>query len=276
MTFKRSCAHAAILWVLAAAVPLEAASNGSPFIRLRSHGELHNSPSRTFVVTHGYNGTREEDRFQQLAWTLKRSFPDANVYLVDWSKLARDKGMFGLPNPWAVARRIDAVGRQAAMLLEEAGVDPARTTLIGESFGAYVNHRLAESLGGVDVEIALNPASPSGGYSPPDLRTWACSSLAFVTASPFDCQEKIADRTLQLTTPEGATPFDQHTYGVIWLRQRLEEGDRTWVQAERVIPRGDSDRFDAVASLDGGCQAEQPLLPSPARAEPIVEPARGA
>jgi hypothetical protein len=212
-------------------------------------------------------GTAAGDRFDLLARGLKAAIPEANVYRVDWTPLAKDESLFGLPNPWAVARRIDGVAARAAELLDEAGVEPAQTTLIGESFGVYVNAQIAETLGGVYGMLACSPASEAGGYAPPDLRTVAEDSWALVSASVFDAHLKIAERSLFLAAPADLGPYGQHTFCIEWLRQTLERGDVSWVLLRRNIPLGSADRFDATAATDGSLENEQPSL-QPGRESP--------
>ena len=47
--------------------------------------------------------------------------------------------------------------------LQTQEVDPTKLTLIGESFGNYVNHQVAKGLGGVNRVLAFNPANELGG-----------------------------------------------------------------------------------------------------------------
>ncbi|MFZ1006959.1 MAG: hypothetical protein WAN65_08990, partial [Candidatus Sulfotelmatobacter sp.] len=133
-------------------------------VTLIAEGKMSPLAPRTFVITHGMGGTTSGDRFELLARQLKENFPEANVFRIDWSKPATATTFFGLPNPWIVAGRIDGVAAQAAQQLRAIDVDPQQVTLIGESFGVYVNQRIARALGGVQGMLAFNPASEEGGY----------------------------------------------------------------------------------------------------------------
>jgi hypothetical protein len=257
-------AHAA--WAKGASTPEAPPAPATTDVRLVPEGPISPAPVPTFVVTHGMGGTRAGDRFSLLAQRLKVAFPEANVYRVDWSPLAKAEIPFGLPNPWAVAKRIDRVAAQAAQLLDAAGVDPAQTTLIGESFGVYVNAQVARTLGGVRGMLAFNPASEAAGYAPPDLRTLADDSWALASASVFDARRKIAERSLFLAAPPDLGPYGQHTFGIVWLRHTLDRGDVSWVLFRRSIPLGPADRFDATAHSDGSLQNEQPWLQPAAEA----------
>ena len=167
-------------------------------------------------------GVERDGRFLDLAMSLKKSVPDANVYLLDWSDLSQAKGLMGLPNPWAVASRIDRVGRHGASLTLKNGIKPHQIILIGESFGVYVNHRIATELGGVSLAIALNPANENAGYPPPDLRSSATRSLCFVTASPYDTQLVEADQILRHDSGPDENPIALHTIGIRWLRENIQ------------------------------------------------------
>lgn len=243
-------------------------------VKLRYQGELVESPSRTFVVTHGYNGTAAGDRFQLLAWSLKESYPTANVYLLDWSPLATARGFLGTPNPWAVSGRIDAVGQQAVKLLRDANINPAQVTLIGESFGVYVNHQVAHQLGGVALHLACNPAHEAGGYLPPDLRSSAARSVAFVADTPFDTRAKIAARTLHLELPEELLAADKHTAGVALLTSTLEAGNHTWIDFDIEIPMASPSNFDGAVAVTGEYLTQQSAL-APRRPVQVAGAASG-
>jgi pimeloyl-ACP methyl ester carboxylesterase len=169
------------------------------------------------------NGTRPGDRFHDLTDAVRAEFPEANVYLLDWSPLSTARTSWGLPNPWEVAQRIDEVGEQAARLMQEEGLNPESLTLIGESFGAYVNHVAATALTGVRSAIALNPASEAGGYSPPDLRQSADFTVAYCTDSPFDTRLPIAEHMVAMELPPGMDAVAKHTSGVRWLQTAVHQ-----------------------------------------------------
>jgi hypothetical protein len=84
-----------------------------------------------------------------------------------------------------IVGQIDGVGDEAAKKLGSLGVAADRVTFIGESFGHYVNARIAKQVGGVERIIVMNPASELGGYPPPDLRRCARVSWSFHASSVF-------------------------------------------------------------------------------------------
>ena len=205
-----------------------------------------------FLVTHGMNGTMEGDRFHSLAEAIAAWSPQANVLLVDWSEAScATLPWCSLPDPFTVSKRIDAVGDDAAAMLGEMGFCPDRATLIGESFGNWVNARIANRFGMVDRILAMNPASEFGGYPPPNLRRCAATSWAFHTYSAFETLRRVADVSIFLETPTSADCFVQHTYGIGQLKTMLVAGDDGWLQDQCVWEGHDHNRFDAFATLDG-------------------------
>jgi pimeloyl-ACP methyl ester carboxylesterase len=205
----------------------------------------------TFVLTHGMGGSKTGDRFHQLADAICKAMPECNVLLIDWSILSSQTGLFGIPNPFAVAQSIDPVGREASELLKRWNIDPVRTTFIGESFGNYVNAQIAANLGGRGRILAFNPANAMGGYKVPNLR--ACSDVAwsFHTYSIFDTQDSIADLGIFLETSPLATEVDQHISGVSWLAERVSSGDLAWLQTTHNIAVHQAEYFDAIGTLSG-------------------------
>jgi hypothetical protein len=227
-----------------------------PLARLWLAGPRGEASEECFVITHGMGGTVSGDRFYRLAETIRKRLPRASVVRIDWSERAAPKAG-GFPNPWKVAGSIDDVGDEAAQVLTANGIDPARTTFIGESFGNWVNARIAFQGGGVQGILALNPASEAGGYLPPDLRQHARHSSSLHTFSVFDTTREIAEHDYWLETSTGATPFAQHTAGIPWLRDRIEEGDLTWLRSDQPLPPRLAGHFRGTATLDGRLLHEQ-------------------
>lgn len=207
--------------------------------------------TRTYVVTHGLGSLCQDahaqcacsdpcnpapackpDRFHQLADEVARVYPDANVYIVDWSagsdKYKRLDGT-DVPWPWAAAMNVDIAAAAASDLLRAEGVDHATTTLIGEDLGCYVNHRIAWSIGTVLGLQAFNPASEVGGYEPSAAGN-ARHSYSYHTDSVLDTQDPVGSCSLRLENPAGTTATERHTYGVKWLTERLCGGDTTWLE----------------------------------------------
>jgi hypothetical protein len=124
-------------------------------------------------------------------------------------------------------------------------------TLIGESFGVYVNHRIAQQLGVVDLMVGCNPASEAGGYVPPNLRTFAKRSCVLVTTSSFDTLRDIAEYDLILATPKNMDALQQHTFGINWLCQRLESGDERWATMDYSLSTASIEFISGTAMVDG-------------------------
>jgi pimeloyl-ACP methyl ester carboxylesterase len=237
----------------AAGLPIEWQTLATPgearLVQVRAAGEFCTAPEWTYIVCHGMWGTASGDRFERLCAAIKRELPRCNVRLLDWSAAANPGG--GIFMAWRVAKNIDPVADEAAARLKGLPLDPARTTLIGESFGNYVNARAAKQLGGVGQILAFNPASELGGYTPPDLKAAASTAWSFHSWSAFDTSRPIAHRELFLETAAGASELAQHMHGIAWLSERVETGDLSWLRAEQHVPECKADRYSAVAGLRG-------------------------
>ena len=106
------------------------------------------------------------------------------------------------------------VAKEAVELLKALQVEPARTKFFGESFGNWVNARIAEALGGRGRILAFNPPNDLSGYKTPDLRFCSDVAWSFQTYPLCDCQSPIADVGFFLETPANAKAKDQHVFGV--------------------------------------------------------------
>lgn len=217
--------------------------------QLRSLGPLQMDAEWTFFVTHGMCGTTAGDRFERLCTAIKQQFPRSNVVLVDWS--VKSNVGSGYTKAFCVAQNIDSVAAATAAEIEALSIDPWRSTMIGESFGNYVNARVAQQLGGVEHLLAFNPASELGGYRPPNLRKVAGVSCSFHTWSIYDTKLSIAHHELFLEAPEKSSAFEQHTHGIKWLAERVEAGDNGWLMMTHPLPTRDADQFQAVAHFSG-------------------------
>jgi len=255
-----------ISWLLLAAVchaaSNEPATKGPNFVRATGKmfvtGRWVSPQGATYVVTHGMGGTRHDDRFERLAAELEKAYPAANVLRVDWTPAASLQA-FGLPSPWKVAAQIDDVALDLAAELRRAGIDAKKMTMIGESFGNWVNNAAAEQLEGVHCLLAFNPATELAGYSLPDLREWSDIAWSFHTRSCYDTAQPTGDRGLYLATRPGAGATAQHISGITWLTERIAAHDDRWLRAEMPLPPADADHFDAIAGLTGELIAEQPV-----------------
>jgi hypothetical protein len=209
--------------------PVRGPSGELFFVRLYPVGNIVPNPDRVFLVTHGWHGTQAGDRFQNLATDIKDIYgnnDNINVYRLDWS--VGSEHLF----PWDAARNIDVTAQAGADLLRQAQVNPATLTTIGESFGDYVNDGIARDLGGVDLELAFNPANERGmwNWQPvPSLVGGANLTVAFHTWSFADTPTHIANFDLYLETPPGSGQGQQHTFGVQWLDNCIQMGDRNWL-----------------------------------------------
>ena len=243
-----------------------------PLVQIWLAGQQTDAGDQCFVISHGMGGTLAGDNFHQLAAVILKRFPRACVIRLDWSEKASAK-LHGFLNPWEVAGSIDAVGDQAALVLKKEGIDLAHTTFIGESFGNWVNARIAHQLGGVQGILALNPANEAGGYTPPNLCKHAKRSWSFHTYSVFDTTLEIADSDFWLETPANATPGSQHIAGIRWLAARIEAGDLTWLGMDKTLPQRRAGCFRAMATMDGQISDKQLPRERPVPVEKSNRPA---
>lgn len=255
--------NATSLSLLVFAIPVSAETSStwnvleteSPSVRvtLRSPSESQVDPNaRSFVITHGMYGTEIGDRFHALAEVVTRLEPQANVVLVDWSSAARTRSPFlQIITPNIVARQIDSVAADAATLLDELGIDVELTTLIGESFGNWVNAGIAKRIGRVDRILAMNPANELAGYRPPCLRDHARVSWSFHTYSLCDTLQPISHVTIFLETPSTFDMFAQHTSGICRLTAWLIDGNDRWLNESVITFTNLPGTFHALATMDG-------------------------
>ncbi|MBL8817941.1 MAG: hypothetical protein JNL58_18090 [Planctomyces sp.] len=150
-----------------------------------------------------------------------------------------------------MANSVDLVAEEAAEKLHGMGIEPARTTFIGESFGNRVNARVAEHLGRRGKFLAFNPPNAAGGYRMPDLRVCADLTWSFHTFSVFDTQDAVAHAGFLLETDAETTERDQHTSGIPWLVSQVRSGNMSWLlmQHKTVVAR--DEEFDGIATVSG-------------------------
>lgn len=247
----------------------------TPHVQLMYQPEKRFSPDRpTFVITHGMGGIEAGDRFHILADTVLEVAPECNVLIVNWSAHAWKTGYLGMPDPWAVATKIDPVAQEASELFRELKMNSETATFIGESFGTCVNARIAEHLGGRGTMLAFNPPNQSAGYPIPSLCERSDVAWSFHTYSVCDTQECIADVRLFLETPPNACEKDQHTFGISWLIDRVQGGQLEWLMATHLILVHRPEHFDAVATLSGDLRPDHMPQKRPESAKSMSRPAR--
>ncbi len=210
------------------------------------------SSEPTFVITHGMGGTRSGDRFHDLVDAVESTVPNANVILLNWTNDACKSTTFlRIPDPWEVAKSIDSVAEEAATELCEVGVDPTRTTLIGESFGNCVNAKIALHFGKRGRILAFNPPNAAGGYPIPDLRDCADLTWSFHTLSVFDTQDAISHAGFLLETAPKTSELDQHVSGICWLTNQTCSGNMSWLLMKHQTVAAGESLFDGIATLSG-------------------------
>lgn len=232
-------------------------SQNDSLVQLQVLGDVPEPSTKLWLVlTHGMNGTEQCDQLHLLGRSIQHSLPDTAVLLVDWSDASRATLPFtSLPNPLRVSKRIDPVAAELADNLEMLGVVPGATTMIGESFGCYVNARTARIMGGVDRMLAMNPASELAGYQPPDLSQCAQQSWAFHSYSLFDTLDRIAHYSVILEPLPKESDRQRHASGVLKLIQILSENQSSFLNALPRISSERADTFDAMWTREGGFES---------------------
>ncbi len=231
----------------------EEKKQSSNLVELRDEKPWNAAATQTFVISPGLGGCCVDDRFARLAAAISAQFPDANVVRVDWSQTACQR-RFGILSPWKVAANIDDVAAEAAGELRERDIVPSTVTLIGESFGNYVNYKIATALGGVKHVLAFNPASEFGGYKPPDLKRCASQTWSFHTYSPYDTSVELAHSELFLETPTDSDCVAQHTFGIVWLAQQVDREDFSWLLLKQTLPARKNGAYCGKATLTGSVE----------------------
>lgn len=239
-------------------------------VTIRPIGPVVQNPIRNVIISHGWKTSEESyEKLVRLAQMTKQHFPDANVFVVDWTPLSTAPQWY----PWGPASNIEAAALEAYNELQIYGIDPANTTLIGHSFGSYVSHEIAKHFwndgGEVDALLALNPAASEGGYRPPNLSRYVREAWAFHTYSYADTHKEIADFDFYLQSPDDMSFGEKHGWGPVWLHDRIAAGDYRFLRMEYQpihAPRG---HWDGFALMNGD------YLPSPYAPEGLRDYARG-
>ncbi len=208
------------------------------------------APSDVYVICHGMGGTSAGDRFELLGLSLRELDAGSTVVLIDWSPLSQSK-LFGFPNPRVVANRIPVVSDAGYQALKNLNVVPENMTFIGESFGNNVNSRISEKFGSSSLVLAFNPANPLGGGGSLDLTRSSRKACSFHTRSCFDSIQAIAHHDALMTMSGDVSMADQHTWGVQWLRERVERQETHWLTLNLNLPVAHPDYFNLVVDPSG-------------------------
>ena len=178
----------------------------------------------TVFVVHGFRDSGVSAASLCQASAVQRSFPEANVVVVDWRPASKSSeqggtrqkqtgwfgvgGLFGLweeYSDWAEAAK--SVGRDIAEWIKQRGISPDRTVISGHSLGAQIaafasNECARPEMCGEPVHtiIAADPAGPNFELSPPEQRL-----------DRFDAQRVIVVHTTELFG-------DEHLIGTLDIR----------------------------------------------------------
>ena len=113
----------------------------------------------TYVITHGYLSSSSENWIDNLAQAIDRRDPDSNIIITDWSETADTVNYF------SAVEDTEDIGNQLAIWLNEQGVNPDTTLLVGHSLGAHVSGIAGDvysDITGSSIEtiVGLDPAGP--------------------------------------------------------------------------------------------------------------------
>lgn len=125
----------------------------------------------TYLITHGYQSSASETWLSTMGETIRALDPQANVLLVDWSRLADPPGLWGLDYARAADNTLEA-GRHLAQTLALLPLTASGVQLIGHSLGAHLSGVAGdryEDLTGRDFGaiVGMDPAGP--GFESPDF-----------------------------------------------------------------------------------------------------------
>ncbi|GCL34895.1 peptidyl-prolyl cis-trans isomerase [Planktothrix agardhii CCAP 1459/11A] len=99
----------------------------------------------TYVITHGWNNTggNAANNFTPADWIPEKAQayrdldPNANIVVTDWESGAKKN--FNNINYFSAAENTKEAGEKLAEYLKDQGVDPNKTSLIGDSLGAHLS-----------------------------------------------------------------------------------------------------------------------------------------
>jgi pimeloyl-ACP methyl ester carboxylesterase len=120
----------------------------------------------TWILIHGRNSDPTASNMDALGQLIRNRDPQAQILLLDWREPA-DGPLLSDGESWILD-----VGTWAAKTLQEFGFAIENLNIVGHSWGTYVGHTLAKTLGGkARIFVALDPAAndPSGTDFDPNL-----------------------------------------------------------------------------------------------------------
>ena len=165
----------------------------------------------TYVLTHGWLNS-PSTWANDMASTLLYQSPNANVITVDWSEIA------GSLNYFSVVDAVPIVGSAIANYLQDLGINPQETQLIGHSLGAHISGiagDLYNELAGyqIDTIVGLDPAGidfepelfifPGAPESKRLDPSDANQVIAFHTSSILGYDRRLADLDLYINPDRG-------------------------------------------------------------------------
>ena len=151
-------------------------------------------PTRTtWLVTHGWDSSPDDDGIQRLAKAIHGYKPADQVLLLDWRQAADTSvGQWNPSDPFYLTHLaeaqvwIDVVADFVRKALMDWRVASSQVNLIGHSLGAYVSAAIAKQIATrtqakVNSIVALDPAQETPGYdsSSVSFRANAAHSWAF-------------------------------------------------------------------------------------------------
>ncbi len=228
-----------------ATLPLLPVASEGPY-RLDRIGFKEPNPDRVYVVVHGCcsaaagpNGpSQREARMEDLGATLKRTIPNSDVYLPDWSRVQQPTADSTIDDP----RYINEVGDSLCRMLKAEGVPFGKMTVICESYGCYIAIRVMKACHEkADLLLMGDPANPF--WLPRDVDTSAIPYFnQAIQLSGNDLAgnpAKLGHVDVLLETPPGTDVLGRHQYLIShFLCKCLAHGDARWLRSELVAQQG--------------------------------------
>ena len=220
-------------------------------LRLPGQGAV--GGQKTWITTHGRAsapGARTDGpgTFFQIAKSLARRDPAAQQYLVDWTTAAAPKSAFDL----SAGRWFRKTGEALAERLfgRFTGED---VSLLGHSWGAYVNFELAHAFSGpfgagpVRRQVALDPALTAEHYSVGTVDLSADAETSFALSTSIFGNELVvqtAHDSFRADVRGTDDPFIEHNVAFLAFQEILDSSTSVSAELRRGVFRGANARWE--------------------------------
>lgn len=188
-------------------------------VTLESGAQFIDPAVTTWIVIHGRNESAASTNIDALATQIDQYQPGDQVLLLDWGQAAASGAVGGQGEDF-----IRPVAQWAAQALIDYGFAGSQLNLVGYSWGAEVAAEMAEIIGSVNSEMAIDPARdyPGGSYNPEaagevDIAAHADHSLAFFATGSLTFGSSIVASTAETSVVVAGTDH----FGIVTLVTEL-------------------------------------------------------